>query len=74
MRLSAATAVAQLAFASRSSDQSWGDETMASAGGARSEPWFYLRLDLMDRPDAFSGSAGGPMVRRGPQPAGWVND
>ena len=43
--------------------------TIASAGGSpESEPWFYLRLSGYRRPDAFSGPAGGPVVRRESQP------
>ena len=41
--------------------------TWASERVALGEPWFYLRLDLWGRPDASSGSAGGPMVRRVPR-------
>ena len=41
---------------------------------ARREPRFYLRLGYGSRPDAFSGSARGPRVRRVPRHDCWPGE
>jgi hypothetical protein len=47
---------------------------MQACGSRLGEPWFYLRLGRWGRPDAFSGSAGGPMVRRVPRRDCWPGE